>query len=486
MSIGFTRPGLRPTLFNHDKAFASLTKPPVIANDFDISDPEQYELFRNALTTQFNGECIDNYASCACGDIKGSYNIGFVCTNCGEQVVSEHSNDIESSLWIRAPEGIPGLILPELWIKLSSILNMSYFNYFLWLIDKSYKPVQVSNTAATVQTNQIMEERFGKHRGLIYFIKHFDEIIEFICENTRIVAKKDIPDLLEFIDRYRDCFFPKHLAAPSNLVFVVENLDNGRYVDFDLNPGVDAIVLSSQISKYEESGQTSNVEKRTVKMLANFTAFVEKYFMTMGKKPGDYRKNVYGSRLNLTARAVITSIPDRCEVDDIRIPYGVTVQLFKYHIASYLRKRHKYTANECIEFVETYTARQHPLMLEILDEIFSKANGGRGPCVLFCRNPSLRRGSTQRFFAQYKKDINDETISLPPTALKEENADFDGDEMNLLLLPDGFLTTLAEPLAPAHWVRSIEKPRDLNNSLVMQVPVIETIHNWLNDDYLKK
>lgn len=478
--------GVSSDFVDMDFIYQNLSSPPLIANDYDVNNPDDNEALNRALATQFDDDAIDLEATCDCGNLMGVFNIGMSCPDCNTSVKPSVDRDIESSLWIRAPKGYDGLVLPQAWTMFKKDLHSAHFNYFLWLVDRNYKPAQYSSQRKAVADREAMEKRFGRHRDLNYFINHFIEIIDFILENTSIIPKANVETYRRFCVNHEHLFFPKQIAVPSKLCFIIENTNIGRYIDSEhLREGIDAVNIAASITKHEKAGHKGEVARRTVRMLSKLSAFYETYIKDLlSGKPGDYRKHVFGSRLAFTMRAVITSIPHPSNYDDLYIPYGATVQLFKYQIINELRKE-GYSANDALEFVYTHVARTCPKMLAILKKIQRSYNKGRGPACLLNRNPTLRRGSTQRFFLIFKTDPDDFTISMPNTVLREGNADYDGDELNLTLMLDNLMTAYAERLSPAHYSRSYKEPRRISSSLSLPTPIVETTSNWLCDeDYL--
>jgi len=188
---------------------------------------------------------------------------------------------------------------------------------------------------------------------------------------------------------------------------------------------------------------------------------------------------------------VITSISTPHRYDDLHLPWGLTVQLLKYHIINKLNRRinpktgRVYTAVEALNFVYDNVLRYDAEMDAILKELIAESNGGRGFIVLFARNPTLQRGSIQQFYVpKIKTNVADNTISMSPICLRAPNADFDGDQLNLTLILDNQLSQATARLAPHLWVLSLERPHDISGNLELQGPVVDTIANWLHADYI--
>lgn len=415
--------GINIELIDTDEMYRNLTRPPVIANDFNLEDPDQNQALNEAFLQHYSSDTIEIDASCQCGEVKGSYNEGLTCPNCGTEVVSGIESTIESDVWIRAPEGIDGSILPEVFIILQKQFTQSSFNYLLWLTDRRYIPEKLSTNDTAVRDRERMEAQFGEVRGLNYFIANFMDILYFITDNTAIVKSvKEREDLKEFCRLNIQYFFPKYLPIPSKLCFVVEKTSSGIYVDKKLNEGIDAVMIMAQTSSPKLQGKHQQINYRVVKAMRQLSIFYENYVKQMlSAKPGIFRKHVYGSRLHFTGRAVITSISDPHHYMDLHIPYGLAVQGLKYHIIGKLARR-GFTPNEALGFIHSHISQDCKLMRQILNELIRESPNGRGIPVTLTRNPSLRRGSTQFFYVNViKEDVDDNTISLSTLVLREPN-----------------------------------------------------------------
>ncbi len=98
------------------------------------------------------------------------------------------------------------------------------------------------------------------------------------------------------------------------------------------------------------------------------------------------------------------------------------------------------------------------------------------------RNPSLDRLSAQCFFITYvKKDPNINTVSMSVMTLKGPNADFDGDELNMLLILDQYFYGGLCRLAPHHGVHDLQVPDKIARLNGLPGPVVSTIAHWLQE-----
>lgn len=419
--------GIAAEMVDFDQEFYSLPYDPPLVNNFNTAIPEQDEEFRRHLYTHYkDAESIDTMASCHCGKITDVNRKGVVCDTCNTPVTITNERPIKPSMWMRAPEGVEALVTPELWIMLDAALSTKEFNFLDYLTSTDYKVdgSRISSKETRKKYEKLLACNLG--RGLNNFIRNFDTIMVALFQNN-IIDKNKGP-LQQFIAQNRQYFFPKHLPIPSKLCFVVESTTSGVYIDEPLALGGDAAKTIASIYSTSTTQTQAKIENKTAKALKSNAQFHEVYDRTrLARKPGIMRKHVLGGRLDMTARAVITSISIPHRYDDIYLPWGLSIQLFKYHIINKLLKRNM-NAIDCLNFVYSNVLRYNEEMHQILLELISEANNGRGPLCLFARNPTLQRGSIQQFYiAKIKTNVADNTISMSPIVLKAPNADFDGD-----------------------------------------------------------
>lgn len=411
-------------LFDSDKAFYESAVNPILINDYAEMTAEGDKTIRDLLLTTYTSDRIEIDASCGCGAVTGPYNEGARCPSCGTIVEANLERDVQSKLWVRAPDELGVLIKPQVYEILSSKLNKDNFRFLDYLLMPNYNPTEIKDTGSTLADYRKMEAQFGKVRGYRYFVEHVVEIIEFIATQTQIVKKKDRIDLITWCRRDHQLFFTKHLPIPSKLCFIIEETSSGRYADENLEKGIDAVLILSMACASKYKGRINEITKRVVSGIDRLSEFYKKYIKeNLSGKTGLFRKNIFGARLHFTARAVIVSLSEPHHYQDLHIPYGIAVQLFETHICKKLVDR-GYTPNEALTYVLMHTAQDSPLMWEILDELMRETPNSRGfPCLL-TRNPSLRRGSTQFLYInRIKKDIKDNTFSMSVLILSDANAD---------------------------------------------------------------
>ena len=379
--------GVYAELVDFDEEFAQLDVEPIIVNDYNTSVPEEKEALDRHLYTHYQDtDTIDEAAACDCGYWTRAYRIGLTCPQCGGVVHSTTDRPIRSMVWIRGTEEVPRLINPEVWMVLHPVLKTKDFNFLEYLTNTTYRFDVDKITSKETLKKLDKFFRADLPRGLNNFINHFDEIMAFLFESNIVDVKKAVKrDLKMFLDNNRQKLFPHYIPIPSKICFVVESTNSGVYIDKPLGMAMDAILTVSSIRSSAIPVKQSVVENRMVKAIRELTGFYDVYMkLRLSKKPGMFRRHVFGSRLHFSARCVITSLSDPHHWNEIHVPWGMATQLLKYHIINKLLKR-GYSANEALNLVYSSVLQYNALIDEIFKELIEEAPGP-GLCCIFSRN----------------------------------------------------------------------------------------------------
>lgn len=476
--------GLYLSVVDLDEVHDNFKGKMVYANDFNTGTVEGKEAFHRYFYSHYkDSDAVENSASCECEHLDEAHFLGVVCENCGTPVVSTSNRPIVPSMWIRSPEGVTSLISPQLWIMLSNYMTMKEFDFLEYLTNTSYS--YDYNSISSKETKRKLDKLLQKGftRGLNHFIENFDVIFQFLLDANIINNNKT--EMNAFIQQNKGRMFPKYIPIPSKLCFVAESTTSGNYLDEPIGPAIEAVLTFCSIGSSPIPIKPQTVQNRVAESLKNIAVYHKNLAKTrIAQKPGLVRRHVLGGRLNFTGRGVITSISDPHDYDELHVSWGIMCQLLKYHLINKLKRKHRMTTRRAMSFIYENTLQYNPILDEIFKELIAESTY-KGLACTFHRNPTLQRGSTQRFFiTKVKTDLRDNSISMSVLCLKAPNADFDGDQLNLTLLPDDYLTDACERIAPHTWVHSTDEPHQLSGNLELQGPVIETSVNYGHEDYL--
>lgn len=411
--------GICQELVSHDELFRTKVKgQPFIVNDMDISSEKEKEAFNGLIYTKYSTDLLSNLPTCECGEIKGEYNVGVVCKECGTQVRPQIEQELEPLIWIRTPRGVTKLMNPIVWTMLKSKFTRSGFEVIRWLCDTTYKP--------QVKTPPVMElvMRLGITRGYNNFVQNFDSIIRQLFDLKAFRPKGAGEDpLYTLIREYRKCVFSDYIPVPNRALLVIEETNVGTYVDPTVTGAVDAVRMLAAIDSPASNHSTRVKENRTVKMIAQLSEYHENIARdTLAKKEGIFRKHIYGGRCQFSFRAVISSLTDAHDYDELHIPWGIGASVLRIHLLNKLMRR-GYSDNAAIGFLNHYAQTYHPLLDELFQQLIMESKQKGIPCV-FQRNPSLERGSAQSMFiTKVKSDPSIPTVSLSILAVRGFNAD---------------------------------------------------------------
>lgn len=412
--------GLYLELVDFDALYESVADRVMLINDVNIWDEDEKDELNDRLRVEYEDSILDTVPTCDCGKYRGEYNVGMRCRSCGTIVVSPTEKPIESVLWMRVPEGVHSFISPQVWNILSKEFVYHQENMLEWLTTSNYITKSTNPKAA-----RLLEwfSSNGWKRSLNHFIENFDWATNVLIENGNFspVARREV--MRRFIEQNRHCFFPQYLPIPNRLLFIVEKNSTSKFADNLIGSAFDAVWTLMSVNDDQQKISQRKRENRTVTTIRKLSNYYEDYIKSnLGRKPGMYRRQVFGSRLDFSSRAVIISKAGVHNYEDIEIPWGIGAMMFKLHITNKLLRR-GFTPTEAERFILSNTLRYNPLLDEIFQELLNESPKGKIP-VLFQRNPTLLRGSAQLLYiSRIKTDVDDNAISLSTLVLEGFNAD---------------------------------------------------------------
>lgn len=418
--------GIFARTVNHDREAANLEQRPVIANDLDISYPEDKKKLDRLLTTNYHGPTFSMEPVCDCGHLKGGDKRGRICPECKTEVLPHTEKKIQSEIWLEVPEGVKAFINPYVYSVLSDAFGVDSggVDVIRWLVDKTYNGKFENSTVV-----QALKER-GIRRGLNYFCENFDFIIDTLLDNNVMRRNNDRNEIPAFLEVAKDDIFCRYLPIPNKITFVTESSAVGKYAEMEqIGSAIDAV--NAILSLKTRIGEPSPAVKENVavKVILNLASFYRAHIdKTHSGKHGLWRKVIFGTRMPFSGRAVITSLTERHDYDELHQPWGLAIAMWKFHIENKLYKR-GFTPNEAKRFIEESVKKVTPLMEEIFDELINESpyqthSGKKGLPVIFNRNPTLEIGSIQQFYITHiKRDLNDPSISISVLVLKPLNGE---------------------------------------------------------------
>jgi hypothetical protein len=470
--------GIHFRLTNFNELAALVPGNLVVLNDLESITKEDRKRIEQLTTSVFNQtDVFSNEPHCECATITGGYNLGIVCPKCHTPVTELFSKELVPRVWLRNPNGVALLINPLVWTMLSFKFTVSGFNLIEWLCNTDYSPPGST-------PNELIEEvrALGIQRGYNFFVNNFHHILDGLYSLNRF-SKTRGDHLYMLIQEQPESVFSTHLPLPNKALLIKEDTNVGSFMDQMVIAILNAIQMIRSIDTTTSQFTVRQKENRTVKTLVQLADFYyESYHQLFARKPGLIRRHACGTRGHWTSRAVISSNTRPHAYDELELSWGQAVTIFTVHLKNKLFKM-GYTPNEAAALLYHYTNEYNELVDQLLCEIIDETKNKRGFSGIFVRNPSLSRASTERMrVTKVKKDANDQTTSLSILSVKGFNADFDGDQMSLMLMLDNVMSEEAEALAPHRNILDPNNPRSLTNVADMSKPVASTINCWMTTD----
>lgn len=483
--------GIHLELVDHDDRFhRGLSREPLIVNDYDVSSARDLDQLNDLLFTTYSGDLLSNLASCECKKTVGNSNKGAICPHCETEVKPQVDEYLEPTVWLRGPRLPNGqymrLVNLQVWALLDKIFTRSDFSFLQWLTNPRYDPFK-KPLNYLVKVEEVMREQ-GLQRGYNNFINNFDALFDILVQHVGMKEKnkrEEVQELVALIQENRNIIFPQHLPLPNKSMFVVEESNMGPFVDYTILGALDAIRTVVGIDSPSNDFATHVKEGRIARVLALLAEYQTKqYRELLAPKEGVFRKQRFGTRCHFTFRAVVSSITGPHNYLDCEIPWSVGLVVFQPMLLGKLY-RLGYNPLTAKRFLDEHARRYNPLLDQLLQEIVQSTKYDGYPFTLQ-RNPSLERGSMQvLFIKRVKTDISDPTISMSILIVRGYNADFDGDELNGMLLMDEYTADRMMGMLPHKSAFDFEAPRQLSKNLSLSKPSVSTYYSWMSSKPLE-
>ena len=271
--------------------------------------------------------------------------------------------------------------------------------------------------------------------------KEFQLLTEEMKSATSVQARTKISKRLEVIQAFRDSGQkPEWMildvipVIPPDLRPMIQ-LEGGRSATSDVNDLYRRVISrNSRLKKLIDANAPAVIMvnekrmlqeavdalidngRRTKAVTGTNNRKLKSLSMGLRGKPGRFRQNLLGKRVDYSARSVIAVGPD-LKMYQCGIPKEMAVQLLRPFIAAELIHSGLVTAHKA---ADRYIDRYDPEVLSIVERIISEHP------VLLNRAPTLHRLSIQAF---QPKLVEGKAIRLHPLVCPGFNADFDGDQM---------------------------------------------------------
>ena len=512
-------PPLHLNIKDFSKEFKSLNADELLfINDLDPLLAKERQALMECLVTKYTGDSLSVIPSCEFGCTTGAYQVGKICDRCFTEVLQPTERKLDSTIWMKAPDCTPGFINPVMYLMLVKLFGgkspivheVIHLNVIDWLLR-----IPVKNAVSLKYKHSPLLDKYtdlGFKRGLNNFYDQLDLFIEnaftpkLYGTTSEQKSKERRERAKQWLIENRDKLFCRYLPLPSRVTFVREDVEKTAYVDKNVQLCIDAVNTMLNIKLLERKADPDKpratarlhrqIEDRTALASSQLAKFYYDYVTkTLSKKSGTIRKHIFGTRSNFTFRSVITSITEPYETDedtgekvwhhyqDVHIPWGVGLNIFSLHITNKLLKM-GYTPIQANRLIVDHVNVYNPLLDKLMKEVIKEHPSKKFP-ILLNRNPTLLIQSIQQLYiTKVKKDPNIRSMSLSLLVLAGFNADFDGDELNGLLITDLKLyEKLKKSFAPSNGIFDMHTPGKIGKVLTLPRPTTSTISHWFNEPF---
>lgn len=370
---------------------------------------------------------------CDCGAFIGQDLIGQICPKCNTEITL-HSLNFGYTGWIDLGEhkiiqfGYYNMLKRVLGVNLLRFILGDYkYDYAVKYNENDTEFEAKQNSRKTGRPSAdslsfiIKKIPKSKHcyKGLGHdeFYRRFEEILLDCC------SKSD-PEVQKLLDE-KDCVFTSKIPIYSTTFRPITKTSETMFypkINKDFMQLVATYCKMDNMVLPEETIQTLNAIQKYYVDACEYLIKNE-----MSKKEGFVRAQIVGGTFSFSARGVVI-LDISLRADEIDIPFEMALTAYHYRMTHMLAVRNHMTLEQAYLFIQKY--KRDPRVIALLDEIIA-----RNQYVVMLREPTNNLESiTLCRIRRYKFD--DDTISIPPEPLKGLNADFDGDALDLLFLPE--------------------------------------------------
>jgi hypothetical protein len=447
----------------------------LIINTLRYDSSEDLAAVEDRIRSIYTEDALTVIPQCSCGERKGMYLKKTICPVCNTPVTDIFYNK-DPILWFKRLDSTEKFLNPHFYLMFREGLGTG-MDLIKWITNTSYNP----SIPQAEYLKYIVSGIDGFTRSYNWFIQNIDKVFVTLLNNSVIKAKnkhKNLGILYELYKSNKDILLSEYYPLLNKRMFYIEKNSKGSYTFAGISDAYDLVMTFIMQMNKKKSIQEKSMS-RVCELASHLDAStIDQY---LGKKTGIWRKHVYGTRAHFTGRAVITSLPGRHKMDEVHLPWGMSVVMFRPIIVNYLRRSkltHKQVRNKLMRAVQTFDQD----ISDIFDQMLNDVPEHRIPLMVM-RNPSLHRGSVMLLYASViKRDINDNTMGTSALIAKLPNKDYDGDALNIHALLDRRLERLFKPMGIEYSVPDLTSVGGVSNLFNLTDPGTLTLALRIKDE----
>jgi DNA-directed RNA polymerase subunit beta' len=407
----------------------------------------------------------ENEYSCSCGKYIGKIYEGLECDACGTFVEKIEAN-IDKTAWIDLKND--HVIKYLAYMTLEKIIGRDELRE----ITKSPSTINIEGNIDEEELNEIRSRRpENKYYqiGIRKFKENFSEVIGYYftlkfpeLSDTRIKeletdittlknsnTKKDKIELSELVDelerirnrRERKLFesledidnvFTNKIPVLSTVLRPAMRTSEGLKMDA-LNNIYINILKSVKILHDETNKSILSKIYTHAALQSQYFQLSEEIIETIKGKGGLIRNQIMGSRVNFSARNIISPAVEGYRIDEVVLPYLTFLILYKYEIISHIARIKNIHLIRAEKIWYKATLKMNEEMFLIMKKMVIEDEIS----ILLNRNPTISYGSILYLkVAGVKHNYDDLTMSIHNGILSLLAGDYDGDVLNIVSIKD--------------------------------------------------
>jgi len=211
---------------------------------------------------------------------------------------------------------------------------------------------------------------------------------------------------------------------------------------------------------------------------AEFMMLSEDILEAVKSKSGIIRNQICGTRINFSARNIISPASAGIKIDEMVVPYLTFLELYKFEIINILRTIEgislKEAEHEWYEATLKFDEKIHKIMTKMVND--------NEVGVILNRNPTIAYGSMLYLrIKEVKANYEDVTMSIHNNILTCLAGDYDGDVLNLISIKDKTTRELFKNVfSPVHLIIDPNNGK-FNNSLNLERDQVLGISTLLDE-----
>lgn len=367
----------------------------------------------------------EDYA-CECGQLHGKFYEGSVCSKCGSPVVfiglnvnkygwidlslSEYNSDgglVKEGNGCHVIEYIP-------YAQLEKVIGRDNLRNIIHVHNTITITGELDTEELENLRNQSPETKYY-YLGIDDFFKQYNEVLDYYNE----LRGNKYPELYEFL-KNRDEVFTDKIPVISIILRPAMRTADGLKLD-DINIKYQNILKNLEILKDVDAIKI--IRDSTIEQIqAEFMLLSEEILEAIKSKSGIIRNQICGTRINFSARNIISPARAGYKIDEIVLPYLTFLELYKFEIINVLRQ----TERIGIKLAEKEWHKATLSFDEKIWKIMKKMIRDNEVGVLLNRNPTISYGSILYLrVIDVKRDYSDITMSLHNNILTCLAGDYD-------------------------------------------------------------